>query len=224
MTGLASARPCRGYDCPNEAGTLQCPTCLNLGLNSSWCSQDCFKRNWNTHKAVHTAGLKGPKTFDAGRWQKQVYFFGYCANPCLFSDGSFDPYPSFHYTGPLRARYPLSPRRPVPENIILPDYAKSGVLPLLKFGAKVRIYWFSSRSLLGNPSFNHWQVFLCLNSKWEELHRSRLIMQRILRECAKSARWVVRGERAKFVFNLWYITGSLREKFWIWLQVILDPE
>jgi hypothetical protein len=38
---------CLGEDCHNEAGTLQCPTCLKLGLKDSFfCSQDCFKRNW----------------------------------------------------------------------------------------------------------------------------------------------------------------------------------
>lgn len=38
---------CVGADCENEAGALQCPTCLKLGLKDSYfCSQDCFKRNW----------------------------------------------------------------------------------------------------------------------------------------------------------------------------------
>lgn len=40
-------RMCIGADCPNEAGTLQCPTCLKLGMKESFfCSQDCFKNNW----------------------------------------------------------------------------------------------------------------------------------------------------------------------------------
>jgi methionyl aminopeptidase len=40
-------RMCLGDDCNNEAGTLQCPTCLKLGIKDSFfCSQDCFKRNW----------------------------------------------------------------------------------------------------------------------------------------------------------------------------------
>ena len=38
---------CIGSDCENDAGTLQCPTCLKLGIKESFfCSQDCFKRNW----------------------------------------------------------------------------------------------------------------------------------------------------------------------------------
>lgn len=37
---------CAGVDCPNEAGSLQCPTCLKLGIESFFCSQDCFKKSW----------------------------------------------------------------------------------------------------------------------------------------------------------------------------------
>lgn len=40
-------RKCLGADCENDAGTLQCPTCLKLGIKDSFfCSQDCFKKNW----------------------------------------------------------------------------------------------------------------------------------------------------------------------------------
>lgn len=45
MTETAN-RKCRGVDCPNDAGTLQCPTCLKGGTDSFFCSQDCFKRSW----------------------------------------------------------------------------------------------------------------------------------------------------------------------------------
>ncbi len=38
---------CLGADCENEAGSLQCPTCLKMSIKDSFfCSQDCFKRNW----------------------------------------------------------------------------------------------------------------------------------------------------------------------------------
>lgn len=39
-------RQCIGVDCANEAGSLQCPTCLKTGKESFFCSQDCFKRSW----------------------------------------------------------------------------------------------------------------------------------------------------------------------------------
>lgn len=41
------ARKCTGDDCNNDAGSLQCPTCMKLGVKDSFfCAQDCFKRNW----------------------------------------------------------------------------------------------------------------------------------------------------------------------------------
>lgn len=40
-------KKCLGADCENDAGGLQCPTCLKLSVKDSFfCSQDCFKRNW----------------------------------------------------------------------------------------------------------------------------------------------------------------------------------
>lgn len=42
-----NTRKCLGADCANDAGNLQCPTCLKAGVKDSYfCSQDCFKRNW----------------------------------------------------------------------------------------------------------------------------------------------------------------------------------
>lgn len=39
---------------------------------------------------------------------------------------NYDPFKTFKYTGPLRAVYPLSPRRTVPKEIARPDYAETG--------------------------------------------------------------------------------------------------
>lgn len=40
-------KKCLGVDCENDAGTLQCPTCLKLGNKDSFfCTQDCFKKSW----------------------------------------------------------------------------------------------------------------------------------------------------------------------------------
>lgn len=47
MTNSDPKNKCCGTDCDNEAGTLQCPTCLKLGVKGSYfCSQECFKKNW----------------------------------------------------------------------------------------------------------------------------------------------------------------------------------
>ncbi|KAI8977204.1 methionyl aminopeptidase 1 [Mycotypha africana] len=97
---MAETKPiCSSIECRKEAH-LQCPTCVKLGNTegSFFCSQDCFKKSWGAHKAVHgnTKGL-------------------------------YEPFKTFKYTGPLRAVYPLSPRRAVPPEIARPDYAETGI-------------------------------------------------------------------------------------------------
>ncbi|KAI8136989.1 methionine aminopeptidase 1 [Fennellomyces sp. T-0311] len=85
----------------NEPASLRCPTCMKQGIlvGSYFCSQDCFKKSWGVHKAAHK-GNKG---------------------------ATYDPFPTFGYTGKLRAVYPLSPRRVVPEHIPRPEYAEIGI-------------------------------------------------------------------------------------------------
>ncbi|KAI9888018.1 MAG: Methionine aminopeptidase 1 [Watsoniomyces obsoletus] len=92
-------RMCTGTACENEASSLQCPTCLKIGKESYFCSQDCFKRSWPEHKALH-------KTTP---------------------NGHYNPFPTYPFTGSLRPVYPLSPRREVPASIPRPDYAEDGV-------------------------------------------------------------------------------------------------
>ncbi|WPG97285.1 Methionine aminopeptidase 1 [Acrodontium crateriforme] len=122
-------RTCEGADCSNDAGTLQCPTCQKIGKESFFCSQDCFKRNWSTHKALH---------------KSQNSMLSRIIPPKVISepdaDGHFNPFPAFPFTGPLRPVYPLSPRRPVPEKIRHPDYASSGISKSEQaFSARTRI-------------------------------------------------------------------------------------
>lgn len=78
--------------------TLQCPTCLKLNLpKANFCSQDCFKAAWPTHKSVHAVAEARAR---------------------------FKP-PPFKYTGPLRPHY-VSPMRSVPAHIERPEYALTG--------------------------------------------------------------------------------------------------
>ncbi|RAL05405.1 methionine aminopeptidase [Aspergillus ibericus CBS 121593] len=89
---------CMGVGCGKEGSTLQCPTCLKLGIKGGFfCSQDCFKRNWSNHKALH-------------------------GTPTLYN-----PFPTFTFTGSLRPVYPLSERRAVPKSINPPDYWQTGI-------------------------------------------------------------------------------------------------
>ncbi|CAG8449583.1 1897_t:CDS:10 [Diversispora eburnea] len=87
---------CQGKDCIKPA-KLQCPKCLKSEIKGSYfCSQECFTKNWATHKLLHQN--KSTKLAE---------------NYVM----------AFPYTGDLRAIYPLSPRRLVPAHIKKPDYA-----------------------------------------------------------------------------------------------------
>ena len=98
---------CAGLDCQKEAGSLKCPTCLKIGKETSFCSQDCFKKSWSEHKATHKSA----------------------------STALYNPFPKFSYTGSLRPIYPLSPKRVVPESIPHPPWSKDGD-PKYKYAQK----------------------------------------------------------------------------------------
>ncbi|KAI1844982.1 hypothetical protein JX266_008775 [Neoarthrinium moseri] len=103
---LPSKGKCLGADCGNDAGTLQCPTCLKIGVKDSYfCSQDCFKRNWNQHKTIHK--------FAQGKAQTGT--------------GPYNPFPGFSFPGTIRPVYPLSARRTLPKSIKHPDWAETGI-------------------------------------------------------------------------------------------------
>ena len=89
---------CNGAACQNEAN-LQCPTCIKLGIEKMgfFCSQECFKSNWLTHKNLHN------KPVDVQ------------AKPLL------DLWPWFKFTGPLRP-FEQTPLSSVPDHIERPDY------------------------------------------------------------------------------------------------------
>lgn len=91
---------CQTPNCGKPA-TLQCPKCIQLKLPPSrFCSQACFKGYWNIHKQAHE----------------------------LPPDPNSIPaiYVGFNFSGPLRPGH-LSPMRKVPNDIIKPDYAETGI-------------------------------------------------------------------------------------------------
>ncbi|TFK54915.1 methionine aminopeptidase [Heliocybe sulcata] len=103
--------PCQSNNCinGNPPSKLECPTCSKLGIKGSlFCGQECFKTNWKTHKLIHDLAT-GKQPGGPGK------------------DGSYNPFPTFHFTGPLRPVYPLSPKRQVPDHIPRPEYAESGI-------------------------------------------------------------------------------------------------
>ncbi|KAJ3085937.1 Methionine aminopeptidase 1 [Quaeritorhiza haematococci] len=91
---------CEGCSKP---ATLRCPTCIKLKLDDCFfCGQECFKASWSVHKAKHKVAQGSTEA------------------------KSFNPFPNFPFTGPLRPVYPLSPWRKVPAHIGRPDYADHG--------------------------------------------------------------------------------------------------
>ena len=92
------ASKCGGVNCQNDAGALKCPTCLKVGKETAFCSQDCFKKSWSEHKAMHKSA----------------------------STSLYNPFPNFSFTGPLRPIYPLSPKISVPDSIPHPPWSQDG--------------------------------------------------------------------------------------------------
>ncbi|KAK5329328.1 Methionine aminopeptidase 1 [Exophiala xenobiotica] len=111
----AQPRKCPGLNCGNDASTLQCPKCKDMGVESFFCSQDCFKRSWGEHKQLHKS-TNPLRNFIAPKVVSKV-------DP---ETGTFNPYPTYPFTGSLRPVYPLSPRREVPKHIPHPVWAVDG--------------------------------------------------------------------------------------------------
>lgn len=102
---------CATLACSKPA-TLRCPTCVKLELDlvaeSYFCSQDCFRGSWKTHKELHKASSQ-PRALDLSAKRRRAAFDG------------------FRYTGPLRVGHVLMPRRPVPDRVPKTDYYADGV-------------------------------------------------------------------------------------------------
>ncbi|KAJ8670675.1 hypothetical protein QAD02_001934 [Eretmocerus hayati] len=92
--------PCETPGCKAPA-SLQCPTCLKIGIQGSYfCTQDCFKSSWKTHKVLHQLAKGDNKN----------------------ESGEYNPWPYYQFTGKLRPA-PKDATRKVPESIGRPDYA-----------------------------------------------------------------------------------------------------
>ncbi|KAK9507756.1 hypothetical protein O3M35_007540 [Rhynocoris fuscipes] len=96
-------RICESPGC-NLQAKLQCPTCINLGIQGSYfCSQDCFKENWKSHKVLHKIAKGTGESNGTG-------------------ENAYIPWPNYRFTGKLRP-FKQTNRRTVPKNIGRPDYA-----------------------------------------------------------------------------------------------------
>ncbi|OLY80266.1 Methionine aminopeptidase 1 [Smittium mucronatum] len=136
------SKTCIGVGCGKPA-KMQCPTCLKLDISSYFCDQDCFKRNWTAHKLIHQ-------------------------NPS--NDATYDPFPSFRYTGALKAAYPLSKTRIVPDHIMKPDYAQSGIPISEKEASTTKIQVLNQKEIDGMK-----KVCRSLNSNTKLLYPDQII-------------------------------------------------
>jgi hypothetical protein len=63
----ATDKPCHNEGC-NKVATQQCPTCKNLKLPMTrFCSKECFKACWKTHKKVLRKPNGEPKFWAEGK-------------------------------------------------------------------------------------------------------------------------------------------------------------
>lgn len=142
-------KACMGVECPNEAGSLQCPTCLKIGKESTFCSQDCFKRSWvgypvpslrymleRVSMLVAYSKLARAQSSPQSWYSSPTSLLVHSKADLLLASGGtlHNPFPSFKFTGSLRPVYPLSPRRPIPAHITKPPWSEDGDPKYKMFG------------------------------------------------------------------------------------------
>ncbi|KAF2303473.1 hypothetical protein GH714_018695 [Hevea brasiliensis] len=111
--------------CHFGLGFKWCPKCMELKLpreGAAFCTQDCFKASWSSHKSVHlkaklfSFGTGSPGEQDLGGLNEGWLY-------CLQRGQTPTPkLPLFDWTGTLRP-YLISPMRVVPAHIDQPDWA-----------------------------------------------------------------------------------------------------
>ncbi|XP_047951402.1 methionine aminopeptidase 1A-like isoform X2 [Salvia hispanica] len=130
MAGGSDAVENTGLSCARcgEPAHLQCPKCVQLKLprqGAAFCSQDCFKASWSSHKSVHSNSNSSPASENSSERNSGLPNDGWLY--CMRKGQSRTPkMPYFDWTGPLRP-YPISQKRFVPAHIDLPDWAIDGI-------------------------------------------------------------------------------------------------
>nr|GMD59350.1 methionine aminopeptidase 1A [Ipomoea batatas] len=107
---------------------LQCPKCIELKLpreGAAFCTQDCFKSSWNSHKAVHLKAKLSSLATDTPGEKNGSSTDGWLY--CLKKGQARTPkLPHFDWTGTLKP-YPISRKRLIPDHIEQPDWAIDGI-------------------------------------------------------------------------------------------------
>eukprot|EP00939_MAST-03C_sp_MAST-3C-sp1_P001320 g1320.t1 len=109
-----------------KPSTLMCPTCKKLGLEPSYfCSKECFKKNWSTHKVVHKKKKTCVEATASSAAEKEM-------------DRRFEGY---RFSGILRPGK-VTKQMTVPKGIVKPDYADTSV-PVseeMEMGTRAKVY------------------------------------------------------------------------------------
>ncbi|TMS21800.1 Methionine aminopeptidase 1 [Larimichthys crocea] len=93
MASTEARRECETEGCSKDA-KLQCPTCIKLGIQGSYfCSQECFKGSWGSHKLLHKKAKEDKNQNESKN--------------CVEKDINTDPWPGYRYTGKLRPLLPI---------------------------------------------------------------------------------------------------------------------
>ena len=123
---------CSACSAPCGDPPMRCPTCLKYGVDTPFCNQECFKKNWATHKSSHKE-----MKLDFQRKELQRRLLGDPGNMGLAMGGApvnttevpeaermnLPPWASsFSFAGSLKPAM-LSPTRVVKDSIKRPDYA-----------------------------------------------------------------------------------------------------
>lgn len=117
---------CSSSGCNNAVtGNLACPFCKKLGIENFFCSQECFKDNYNEHKKVHAVAKK---VLAAKQKQQQPLTTDGVTCSLDLPDEVKRSLPEwakgFHFRGVSTVRPTLlSPKREIPPSIRRPDYA-----------------------------------------------------------------------------------------------------
>ncbi|KAL8111428.1 hypothetical protein AgCh_019232 [Apium graveolens] len=110
-----------------KPANLQCPKCVELKLpcdGAAFCSQDCFKASWSSHKSIHLKAKVSAREPDTAGQHNSVAPNDWLY--CLRKGQSRTPkLPSFDWTGSMKP-YPISKPRLVPAHIDKPDWAVDG--------------------------------------------------------------------------------------------------
>ena len=114
-----------GCDKDTSVKKLACPKCLQLGMPPTYfCSQDCFKANYASHKQIHTLA-KQILASNSGGHRKTPPNNGVSCPIDAPEDLKLalpDWATDYRFSGTLRPAH-YSPRRVVPPHIRKPDYA-----------------------------------------------------------------------------------------------------